>query len=130
MFARLPNQSPLLTMMSYNMTEKISIFGVVFFVSNSLLGIEKKSSKEVYKIFTRKPWSRLEYSYIESGLMIPIIEKNVINWTQISHFESSGVSVRCYGKFGHLALESFNVFKQSNCLKMPLENISSLKMFI
>ena len=34
-----------------------SIFGVVFFVSKSLLGIERQKKLENFAILTRKPWS-------------------------------------------------------------------------
>ena len=34
-----------------------SIFGVVFFVSKSLLGIEGQRKLEKFAILTRKPWS-------------------------------------------------------------------------
>ena len=36
-----------------------SIFGVVFFESKSLLGIERQKKLEKFAILTRKPWSRV-----------------------------------------------------------------------
>jgi len=36
-----------------------SIFGVVFFVSKSLLGIERQEKLEKFAILTRKPWSHV-----------------------------------------------------------------------
>ena len=36
-----------------------SIFGVVFFVSKSLLGIERQEELAKFAILTRKPWSHV-----------------------------------------------------------------------
>ena len=43
--------------MAPRLTGQASIFGVVFFVSKSLLGIEGQKKQEKFAILTRKPWS-------------------------------------------------------------------------
>ena len=43
--------------MAPRLSGQISIFGVVFFVSKSLLGIEGQKKLEKFAIFTRKPRS-------------------------------------------------------------------------
>ena len=44
--------------MAPRLSDQNSIFGVVFFVSKSLLGIEGQKKLEKFTIFTRKPRSR------------------------------------------------------------------------
>ena len=41
------------------LSEQMSIFGVVFFVSKSLLGIERQKKLKKFAIFTRKPRSHV-----------------------------------------------------------------------
>ena len=43
--------------MAPRLSGQTSIFGVVFFVSNSPLGIERQKKREKFAIFTRKPRS-------------------------------------------------------------------------
>ena len=57
-----------------NMTPRLSgqtsIFGVVFFVSKSLLGIEGQRKLEKFAIWPESLGAMLEYWYIERGLFI------------------------------------------------------------
>ena len=50
-----------------------SIFGVVFFVSKSLLGIERQKKLEKFAILTRKPRSHARILIYRTW---PIVEKN------------------------------------------------------
>ena len=43
--------------MALRLSGQTSIFGVVFFVSTSLLGIGRQKKLEKFAILTRKPWS-------------------------------------------------------------------------
>ena len=45
--------------MSPRLSGQTSIFGVVFFVSKSLLGIERQKNLKKFAILTRKPWSHV-----------------------------------------------------------------------
>ena len=47
--------------MAPRLSGQTSIFGVVFFVSKSLLGIGGQKKLEKFAIFTRKPRAMLEY---------------------------------------------------------------------
>ena len=47
--------------MAPRLSGQTSIFGVVFFVSKSPLGIEGQKNLEKFAIFTRKPRGHLEY---------------------------------------------------------------------
>ena len=58
--------------MAPRLSGQIAIFGVVFFVSKSLLGIEEQKKLEKFVISTRKPRShaRISMIYIERGLLV------------------------------------------------------------
>ena len=45
--------------MALRLSGQTSIFGVVFFVSKSLLGIERQKKLNKLAILTRKPWSHI-----------------------------------------------------------------------
>ena len=45
--------------MAPRLSGQMSIFGVVFFVSKSLLGIERQKTLKKFAIFTRKPRSHV-----------------------------------------------------------------------
>ena len=53
-----------------------SIFGVVFYVSKSLLGIEKQKKLKKLQFWSKSLGVLLEYLYIERGLFAPKGEKN------------------------------------------------------
>ena len=46
--------------MALRLSGQTSMFGVVFFVSKSLLGIEGQRKLEKFAILTRKPWSHAQ----------------------------------------------------------------------
>ena len=54
--------------MTPRLSGHFSIFGLVFFVLKSLLGIARQWSREKFAILT--PRVMLEFSYIESGLLV------------------------------------------------------------
>ena len=56
--------------MALRLSGQTSKFGVVFFVSKSLLGIERQKKLKKFAILTQKPRSHAsqEYWYIERGL--------------------------------------------------------------
>ena len=51
-----------------------SIFGVVFFVSKSLLGIERQQKLKKFTIFTRKPRSHVRIFIYRTSLIDPLTE--------------------------------------------------------
>ena len=53
--------------MTPRLSGHFSIFGLVFFVFNSLLGIVRQWTREKSPILTLKPWSHVKY--IELGLL-------------------------------------------------------------
>ena len=55
-----------------NMAPRTSIFGDVFFVSKSLLGIERQNKLKQFAILTQKPWSyvRVFIIYIQCRLLV------------------------------------------------------------
>ena len=55
--------------MAPRLSEQTSIFGVVFFVSKSLLEIQRQ--KKTFKIWPKSLGAMLEYCYIEHGLLKP-----------------------------------------------------------
>ena len=65
--------------MALRLSGQNSIFGVVFFVSKSLLGIEGQKKLEKFAIFTRKPQSRARILIYRTW---PIIDKFCDNFAQ------------------------------------------------
>ena len=55
--------------MAPRLSGQTSIFGIIFFVSKSLLGIEGQKKHEKFAILTRKPRTMLEFCYIERHLL-------------------------------------------------------------
>ena len=61
-----------------------SIFGVVFFVSKSLVGIEGQRKLEKFAIFIRKPWSHAQILIYQtwpidrSVLLVSVVDAIVI----------------------------------------------------
>ena len=65
--------------MAPRLSGQTSKFGVVFFVSKSLLGIERQKKLKKIAILTRKPRSQLEYLCIERGLLVEAFNNYFIN---------------------------------------------------
>ena len=60
--------------MAPRLSGQTSIFGVVFFVAKSLLGIERQEKLEKFAIFSRKPWSHVRILIDQTW---PIIKRQV-----------------------------------------------------
>ena len=74
--------------MTLRLSGQTSIFGVVFFVSKSLLGIEGQRELEKFAILTQKPRShaRILILYIERGLFYPSFSENSTVVLQVPGF--------------------------------------------
>ena len=67
--------------MAPRLSGQTSMFGVVFFVFESLLGIEKQKQLKNFTILARPEslGATLEYWYIERGLLPPLKDKRGLN---------------------------------------------------
>ena len=114
--------------MAPKLSGQISKFGVVFFVSKSLLGIERQKKLKKFAILTRKPRSQLEYLCIECGLLIEAFNNYFINiGPSLAHeMAHSSVSFESFVKPSHSESSEFRTVTNANVQK-TLEGLCPAK---
>ena len=114
--------------MAPRLSGQTSKFGVVFFVSKSLLGIERQKKLKKIAILTRKPRSQLEYWCIERGLLVEAFNNYFINiGPSLAHeMAHSSVSFQSFVKPSHSESSEFRTVTNANVQK-TLEGLSPAK---
>ena len=114
--------------MAPRLSGQTSNFGVVFFVSKSLLGIERQKKLKQFAILTRKPRSQLEYCCVERGLLAEALNNYFINiGPSLAHeMAHSSVSFESFVKPSHSESSEFRTVTNANVQK-ALEGLSLAK---
>ena len=115
--------------MAPRLSGQTSKFGVVSFVSMSLLGIERQKKLKQFAILTRKPRSQLEYCCVERGLLAEALNNYFINiGPSLAHeMAHSSVSFESFVKPSHSESSEFRTVTNANVQKTLEGRLSPAK---